>query len=177
MIDSTALLRSAMVPVTLLAEASSRLSSPSREAMVLDSRLSPSRAALTSGGLSLNSVASVVERLRELVGVDPLGGRGQVGEGVDDVVGRHGPVERDLGVLLELSGPPGSRARYLAPSRVFIRMLAPVAVPKAAGSVTLKSTITRLPARSTLSTLPTFTPAMRTSSPLIRPPASLNAAL
>jgi len=59
-IDSTALFRWATVPVTLLAEASSFLSSASREAMVRDSRLSPSRAARTCGGLFLNSVASVV---------------------------------------------------------------------------------------------------------------------
>ncbi len=63
MIDSTTLLRWATVPETLLADASSRLSSASREAMVPDSRVSPSSAALTFGGLSLNYVASTVSDL------------------------------------------------------------------------------------------------------------------
>ena len=103
MIDSTALLRCAIVPLTLLAEASRRLSSSSREAMVLESRLRPSRAALTSGGLSLNSVARVVSDFASAsVSISLRRGR-QVGEGVDDVVGRDGPLERDLAVLLELS--------------------------------------------------------------------------
>ena len=60
---SRVLLRSATVPLTRLAEASSRLSSASREAIVRDSRVRPLRAAFTWGGLSLNSLAMTLREV------------------------------------------------------------------------------------------------------------------
>ena len=40
--------------------------------------------------------------LRQLVGVDPLGGLGEAGERLDDVVRRLGPLDGDLALLLHL---------------------------------------------------------------------------
>ena len=57
-----------------------------------------------------------------------------------------------------------------------IRTVAEVSEPSSVERLTRKSTRTWSPSRSTVVTLPTFTPAMRTSSPDLRPPASDSAA-
>ena len=53
-----------------------------------------------------------------------------------------------------------------------MRTVADVSEPSSGSSSTRKSTLTVPPSRSTVVTLPTFTPAMRTSSPALSPPAS-----
>ena len=55
-------------------------------------------------------------------------------------------------------------------------LAAPVLVPNCGSPLTLKTTFTWSPSRSTESTAPTLTPAIRTSSPGFRQPASENAA-
>ena len=72
--------------------------------------------------------------------------------------------------------PFGSSARYFWPSKVFIRIEAAVCGPNAASALILKSTLTCEPSSSIPVTLPTRTPAIRTSSSLRMPPASVNAA-
>ena len=89
-------------------------------------------------------------------------------------------VVRSSGISLpgrSCPDPFGCRARYFAPRIVLIRMAAPVLVPNFGSPLILKVTFTWSPSRSTSSTLPTLTPAMRTSSPGLSPPASENAAL
>ena len=72
--------------------------------------------------------------------------------------------------------PAGSRARNIEPRIVFTLIAARVSVPKPAASSTLKVTFT-WPSSSSISlTLPTRTPAIRTSSLTLRPPASVNIA-
>ena len=72
--------------------------------------------------------------------------------------------------------PSGFRARNIAPSRVLTLISAPVWVPNFEGVSTLNVTSTLLPSRSTPVTLPTRTPAMRTSSLGLMPPPSVNEA-
>ena len=73
-------------------------------------------------------------------------------------------------------GPAGSRERNIAPSRVLTLIAARVSVPKSAPSWIRKATFTWSPSSDTESTLPTRTPAMRTSSSAFSPPASLKSA-
>ncbi|CAM5719071.1 hypothetical protein SALBM217S_01027 [Streptomyces griseoloalbus] len=72
--------------------------------------------------------------------------------------------------------PSGSTARYLSPSTVLTAMAAVVRSPIQASS-TVKETFTSGPSSATPVTLPTLTPAMRTSSPSSRPAASVKSAL
>ena len=77
--------------------------------------------------------------------------------------------------------PAGARARYFWPSTVLIRMVAPVSGPSRTASSMRKSTRTYVvvPSRAsdTSVTLPTLTPATRTSLPAARPLASRKAAV
>ena len=87
---------------------------------------------------------------------------------------------RSTGIVLPSSSwpsPSGSRARNIEPRIVLTLIWAPVSVPKRESVSTLKVTSTLSPASSTLSTLPTRTPAIRTSSLGLSPPASLKDAL
>ncbi len=61
----------------------------------------------------VGGVGDDVERLRELVGVDPLGGRRQVAEDADDVVRRLGAVDRDHVVGGQLAGAGGLQLEVL----------------------------------------------------------------
>ena len=91
----------------------------------------------------------------------------------------YGEVVREVGISLPFGScpePAGSRERYIAPSRVFTLIAARVSVPKSAPLSMRKATLTWSPSRDTESTLPTRTPAMRTSSFALRPPASLKSA-
>ena len=65
----------------------------------------------------------------------------------------------------------------MAPKRVLTLICAPVWVPNFEGVFTLKVTSTWSPLRSTAVTLPTRTPAMRTSSLVLMPLASEKEAL
>ncbi len=77
----------------------------------------------------------------------------------------------------ESSAPPcGSSARYFWPSSVLIRMAAVVWSPSHA-SPTRKLTSTWSSSISTSETVPTFTPAMRTSLSGRSPAASVNCAV
>ncbi len=64
----------------------------------------------------------------------------------------------------------------MAPSRVLTRMAAAVSAPKPESVLILKPTLTSPSSSSIELTLPTRTPAMRTSSLTLRPPASQNEA-
>lgn len=72
--------------------------------------------------------------------------------------------------------PSGSTARYLSPRTVLTAMAAVLRSPIQASS-TSKDTFTLAPSSATPVTWPTFTPAMRTSSPSSRPAASVKSAL
>ena len=72
--------------------------------------------------------------------------------------------------------PSGSSARYLSPSRVLIWMLTVLALPTQA-SLTRNETLTRFPSSATPVTLPTVTPATRTSLPGLSPASSVNRAV
>ena len=76
----------------------------------------------------------------------------------------------------KVPSPVGVRATYFWPSRVLILMSAREESPTWAPLVTVNATRTTLPCSETPSTLPTLTPAMRTSSPLLRPLASVKSA-
>ena len=65
----------------------------------------------------------------------------------------------------------------MAPSSVLTRIAAPVSVPNSESVLTWKVTCTWSPSSAMSSTLPTRTPAMRTSSSALRPPASEKSAL
>ena len=97
---------------------------PFLAATLVESRETPSRAAWNSSGVLRVRSASVVERLGQLVGVDPLGGLGEPREGLHDVVRRAGAVDRDLEPSGSWPEPAGSRLRYIAPSRVLTLMSA-----------------------------------------------------
>ena len=89
---------------TLLEVAEQLLIWSSRAAMFADSRETPSSAARNSSGVLRVRSASVVSDSRELVGVDLLGGLGEAGERLDDVVRRAGALDRDLRALVQLAG-------------------------------------------------------------------------
>ena len=105
---------------------SSELILSSRAATLLDSRATPSRAPAELLGGVPGQVGQRRERLGQPVGVDLLGGLGQAGERLHDVVRRGGPLLRDLRVGRSWPEPAGSSARYIAPSRVLIRIDAAV---------------------------------------------------
>ena len=92
----------------------------------------------------------------------------------------YGELVRSTGISLPVSSwpaPAGSSARYIAPSSVLTRIEAPVSVPNSESVLTRKVTFTWSPSSSIVSTLPTRTPAMRTGSLGLSPPASENAAV
>jgi hypothetical protein len=72
--------------------------------------------------------------------------------------------------------PCGSSDRYFCPSSVLILIAALVRSPSQA-SLTLNDTFTDAPSSSMSLTLPTLTPAIRTSLSFCSPDASLNSAL
>ena len=78
----------------------------------------PLEAGLDLGGGLVDRVGDDVQRLVELVGVDLLGGLGEVTEDADDVVRRRGPVDRDRRVLVELAGTGGDQVEVLLPEQV-----------------------------------------------------------
>ena len=84
-----------------------------------DSRDSPSSEALTSAGLSLNSVAMTSSDFASCVVSIVLGRRGQVAEGVDRrrTTGWSG-CSGIVGRRFSWPGPCGSSARYFWPSSV-----------------------------------------------------------
>ena len=91
----------------------------------------------------------------------------------------YGELVRSTGISAPSSiwpDPAGCSARNMAPSRVFTLIAAAVSAPKSASPSTRKVTFTWSPSSSTFSTLPTRTPAIRTSSLGLSPPASLKAA-
>ncbi len=91
----------------------------------------------------------------------------------------YGEVVRLTGMVVPSSSwppPAGSSERNMAPSSVFTLIAARESLPKSTPRWTLKVTLTWSPSSSTASTLPTRTPATRTSSLALSPPASLNAA-
>ena len=92
----------------------------------------------------------------------------------------YGELVRSTGISLSGSSwplPAGSSARYMAPSSVLTRIEAPVSVPNSESVLTRKDTFTWSPSSSIDSTLPTRTPAIRTGSFALSPPASENAAV
>ena len=91
----------------------------------------------------------------------------------------YGELVRDTGISLPVAswpGPAGSSARNIAPSSVLTLIEARVSSPKPESESIRNATRTWFPSSSTFSTLPTRTPAMRTSSLAFRPPDSENAA-
>ena len=89
-----------------------------------------------------------------------------------------GVVVRLIGIVVPAScvaSPCGSSAMYSWPSRVLILIAAVVWLPTQA-SLTSNWIRTFVPCSAIESTVPTFTPAMRTSSPLRSPPASVKSA-
>ncbi len=91
----------------------------------------------------------------------------------------YGDWVRSTGISLSSSicpEPAGSSERYMAPSSVLILMAAAVSEPNSSPLSTRKATRTWSPASSTDSTLPTRTPAIRTSSSALSPPDSLKEA-
>ena len=143
----------------------------------MESRETPSRAAWNSSGVLRVSSASVVRdsaswsvSIRSEVSASP--------EKASTT--SYGELVRVTGISSPSGSwpePAGARLRYIAPSRVLTLMSARVSLPKSAFSSTRKVTFTWSPSSSTFSTLPTRTPATRTSSLALSPPASVKAAL
>ncbi len=91
----------------------------------------------------------------------------------------YGAAVRSTGITAPSSScpsPAGSRARNIAPRRVLTLIAAPVVDPKSTSFSTVNSTFTWSPSSPTDCTLPTRTPATRTSSLALSPPASVKAA-
>ena len=91
----------------------------------------------------------------------------------------NGEEVRSAGIVPSSSSwppPAGSRARNIAPRIVFTLIAARVSEPNLAASSTLKLTLTWPSSSAISSTFPTRTPAIRTSSFFLRPPASVNIA-
>ncbi len=149
---------------------------PFLAAMFVDSRETPSRAVRNSSGVLRVRSASVVRAAASW----SVSIRSEVSASPEKAfTTSYGELVRSTGISAPSGSwpePAGSRARNIAPSRVFTLMSARVSLPKAAGSSTRKVTLTWSPSSSTFSTLPTRTPATRTSSLALRPPASLKAA-
>ena len=171
---TSSLLRSASTPVTPLACCSSSRSCASRDATVRDSRPSPSTAARTSSGESRNVFATVSSAVASWpVSMSSV----VVARSLNASTTSYAGVVRDSGISSVRSPlPAGSRARNFCPRMVLIRTVAEVREPRSVDRPTRKSTRTWLPSRSTAVTLPTLTPAIRTSSPALSPPASESAA-
>lgn len=169
-------LRSARTFETLPVASRSFFNSWSRLATVSDRRLMPSSEARMSSGVSEKAsdkvwkpVASCSESISPRV----------VAADENASITSYGATVRSSGIRSSGSStsvPRGSSARYFCPRIVLIWMEAAVSFPTQA-SWTLNDTITRSPSRSTPVTLPTFTPAIRTSLVGLRPAASLNSAL
>ena len=91
----------------------------------------------------------------------------------------NGEAVRSTGMVLPSSScpsPSGTSETYIAPRIVFTLIWAPLSVPNWESVLTWKPTFTESPSSSMVLTLPTRTPAMRTSSLTLRPPASLKEA-
>lgn len=169
-------LRSARTADTDAVWSSSWRSSASREEIVCDSRPSPSIAERSSGGVSAKVSATVVSdsatRFTSRSAVLRVTVSSSSWTSYGDDVRSSGITEPSASRPV----PAGRTSRNLAPSTVAVLIDAPVASPRVLPSNTVKSARTARPASSTSSTLPTTTPASRTSSPDFRPAASLNSA-
>jgi len=148
----------------------------SRLEMVFDRSDSPVAALRTCGG-EFSKVSEMVSKLSasrrvSMSSTVPL-------RSWNACVTSYGEVVRVSGMRLPGSWrpePSGSRARYLSPRTVLMAMAAVVRSPSQASS-TSKVTFTLAPSSATPVTLPTLTPAMRTSSPSPSPAASEKSAL
>ncbi len=148
----------------------------SRSETVRERAESPFAALRTWGGESLK-VAEIVSKLLASwsVSISPMVSPSPLNAWVTS----YGEVVR-LAAIREPgscgASPRGSTARYFSPSSVLMAMPTVEESPIQA-SFTRKSTRTFAPSRETPVTSPTFTPAMRTSSPSSSPADSVKSAL
>lgn len=168
--------RSCSTPETRFRFCSRVLICSSRAAMFDESAETPRRAPRNSSGvLRVRSARVVSDFARRSVSI-----RSEVCASPENAsTTSYGELVRSTGISdpsASWPSPAGSSERYIAPSSVLTLMAARVSSPNAEGVSTRKVTFTWSPSSATLSTLPTRTPAIRTSSFALRPPDSENAA-
>ncbi len=141
-----------------------------------DSAETPSRASRNSSGVLRVRSASVVSDVASW----SVSIRSDVSASPENAsTTSYGELVRSTGISAPSSSwpaPAGSRERYMAPSSVLTLIAACVSSPNSESVSTRKVTLTWSPSSSTVSTLPTRTPAIRTSSLALSPPDSENAA-
>src|SRR5260221_8381169 len=161
----------ARVPVTFLAPASKLVTAEFRDATAADRDASPRRALRTYGGVPAKAADSVCKLCASCtVLILPICWLTPPKAWVTS----YGDVVLDSGIGVAGSCgalPSGSSPRYLSPSSVLISIPAVDLLPTHSLR-TRKVTATLLPSSVTPVTLPTVTPAIRTSLPGCSPAAS-----
>jgi hypothetical protein len=148
----------------------------SREEIVFDSADRPSTALRTSGEVFWNA-SEIDWRLLPSWSVSSC--PSVLPSSLNACVTSYGEVVRLTGMRREglcFAVPSGSTARYFSPSSVLIMIEAREALPTQV-SLTRNVTFTCPRSRDTPVTLPTFTPATRTSFPEFSPADSVKSAL
>ena len=147
-------------------------------AMLEESRETPDSAALNSSGVLRVRSERVVRDWGQLVGVDLVGGLGEAGERLDDVVRRARPLDRDLLAGGELAGAGRLQCEVhgaeqgVDPDRgAGLGAEVGVGLDPEGHLHVVALELDRLDA------CPTRTPAIRTGSLVLSPPASENAAV